>query len=137
MQRFERDVDIVQPVPVVFDALRCRPAPGVEAGGDRDPAHEQRQRSGRRVHDRVFAGRVLGRRFESGVRYSEVVPDRVVAIDTTSGPFRLTVRATVEPDGSGTLLRTTWTGEGRGAYRLVEGHSSRWRASSSARRSSC
>jgi carbon monoxide dehydrogenase subunit G len=122
MQSFERDIYIDRPVSEVFDAL-CRldqlPVwnPRVmtiqRTSGDSGPA--------RVGTSGVVVANVLGRRIETGVRYSRVVPDRLVAIETTSGPFRITGRATVEPAGPGTILRTTWTGEASGMMRFVEG----------------
>ncbi len=121
MDRFEIETPIDRPVPEVFDALRRLDelpvwTPGVleirRTGTASGPAEVGTTG--------VFVGRLLGRSFESQLRYSEVVPDQVVALETTSGPFRLDVRAVVEAAGSGSLLHTRVSGEGHGFLKLVE-----------------
>jgi uncharacterized protein YndB with AHSA1/START domain len=125
VQTFESDVEIARPVHEVFEALLRLDQlpvwkPGVlEIRRDGDAVGPAEVGS-----TGAFVGRLLGHSFESGLRYSEIVPDRLVEIETTSGPFRLSVRATVGPSGAGatsTLLRTTWTGDAHGVFRLLEG----------------
>jgi uncharacterized protein YndB with AHSA1/START domain len=118
---FEIVTDIDRPVSDVYDALRRLDqlpvwTPGVlemrRIGHDTGPAEV-----GTTCR---FVGSLLGRTFESELRYTEVVPDEVVAFQTTSGPFTLEVRSILESTHAGTQLHTRYAGGSKGFFRIGE-----------------
>jgi uncharacterized protein YndB with AHSA1/START domain len=72
---------------------------------------------GERLHE-VHAA--MGRRLESTVEVAEIDPPRAFALHVVDGPMPVDGRWTLEPDGSGTLVRFTGEGSLKGPLRIVE-----------------
>jgi uncharacterized membrane protein len=62
----------------------------------------------------------LGRRVDSTFAVVDFEPGRLVKITSTSGSFPITVTRTVEPAGSGSLVRAAIEGDASGFFRLAE-----------------
>jgi uncharacterized protein YndB with AHSA1/START domain len=60
----------------------------------------------------------MGRDLKATYEVTEYDPPRFVAIRSTSGPFPITVRRTVEPNGDGTRVTEASTGGPGGVARL-------------------
>ncbi|MFZ5476940.1 MAG: SRPBCC family protein [Myxococcota bacterium] len=61
----------------------------------------------------------LGRRMVYVIRVTEVVEGRLVAMETASGPFPMTVRYEYEPADGGTRFRIRTSGDPGGFYALA------------------
>ncbi|MFZ0169007.1 MAG: SRPBCC family protein [Candidatus Dormiibacterota bacterium] len=68
----------------------------------------------------IFAGKVLGRNFESDVVCTEYVANETLVNKTTAGPFYVEVRYRLEPIESGTRLTTALRGQSKGFLMVGE-----------------
>lgn len=68
----------------------------------------------------AFAGKLLGRRYESHAECTAYVPMERYASKSTSGPFVLEIDTRLEPVDGGTRMTSTYRGESRGFMKLAE-----------------
>ena len=119
MARFECSTTIKRPVDEVFAVLSDFSNGAKWASGAPEPAVKTSEGPiGVGTTWRAF-GKVVGRRFESDITYTEFEPDRRIALAATK-PFPTTSTVTLEPVADGTRVSQTVEGEPGGFFKLAE-----------------
>jgi uncharacterized protein YndB with AHSA1/START domain len=119
MARFEVSTTIKRPVEDVFAVLSDFSNGSKWSSGQAEPAVKTSDGPigvGTTWHD---VGKIIGRRFESDIEFTEFEPDRKIVFTITK-PFPMTATVTLEPVADGTRVSQTIQAEPGGFFKLAE-----------------